>query len=143
MILGTGEIYLDSVMHDLRKLFAEIEIKVSDPVVAFCETVLETSSVKCFAETTNKRNKLTMIAEPMEKGLAEDIEAEKVSLDWDKKQVSQWFTANYDWDVLASRNIWAFGPDKNTGPNILINDTIPTEVNPKSLSHVRCRDKTS
>ena len=55
VILGTGELYLDSVMHDLRKVFAEIDIKVADPVVSFCETVVETSSIKCFAETPNKK----------------------------------------------------------------------------------------
>ena len=48
-------------------MYAEVEVKVADPVVAFCETVVETSSLKCFAETPNKRNKLTMIAEPLEK----------------------------------------------------------------------------
>ncbi len=37
----------------------------------FCETVVETSSLKCFAETPNKQNKLTMIAEPLEAGIAE------------------------------------------------------------------------
>jgi len=68
VILGTGELYLDSVMYDLRKVFTEIEIKVSDPVVTFCETVVETSSLKCFAETPNKENKLTLIAQPLEKG---------------------------------------------------------------------------
>ena len=70
-------------MHDLRKMYSEIgkiynlpskfltrhlnfllffaaEIKVADPVVAFCETVVETSSLKCFAETPNKK----YIAEP-------------------------------------------------------------------------------
>lgn len=30
---------------------------------------------QCFAESPNRRNKLTMIAEPLDKGLAEDIEA--------------------------------------------------------------------
>lgn len=30
------------------------------------------------------RNKLTMIAEPLEKGLAEDIETGKVQISWDK-----------------------------------------------------------
>ena len=45
-----------------------MEVKVADPVVSFCETVVETSSLKCSAETPNKRNKLTMIAEPLEKG---------------------------------------------------------------------------
>ena len=87
VILGTGELYLDCVLHDLRKMYSEIgkligslhsvrmrkfrylfsccllsatsscvaDIKVADPVVAFCETVVETSSLKCFAETPNKK----------------------------------------------------------------------------------------
>lgn len=55
IILGTGELYLDSVMHDLRKVFGEIDIKVADPVVSFCETVVETSTLKCFAQTPNQK----------------------------------------------------------------------------------------
>ncbi len=55
VILGTGELYLDCVMHDLRRLFSEIEIKVSDPATKFCETVVETSALKCYAETPNKK----------------------------------------------------------------------------------------
>lgn len=55
IILGTGELYLDSVMHDLRRIFAEIEIKVSDPIVQFRETVIETSALKVYAETPNKK----------------------------------------------------------------------------------------
>ena len=51
-------------------MYGEVEVKVADPVVSFCETVVETSSLKCFAETPNKRNKLTMIVEPLEKGAA-------------------------------------------------------------------------
>lgn len=88
---GTGELYLDCVMHDLRKMYSEIDIKVADPVVSFCETVVETSSLKCFAETPNKRNKITMIAEPLEKGLAEDIESESVRIDWNKKKLGDFF----------------------------------------------------
>jgi U5 small nuclear ribonucleoprotein component len=57
---------------------ADIEVKVADPVVAFCETVVETSSLKCFAETPNRKNKITMIAEPLDKGLAEDIESGRI-----------------------------------------------------------------
>jgi U5 small nuclear ribonucleoprotein component len=65
-------------------MYSEIDIKVADPVVAFCETVVETSSLKCFAETPNKKNKITMIAEPLEKGLAEDIENQIVHISWNK-----------------------------------------------------------
>lgn len=55
VMLGTGELYLDSVMHDMRKVFSEIDIKVADPVVSFCETVVETSTLRCFAQTPNQK----------------------------------------------------------------------------------------
>lgn len=73
--------YLDCILHDLRRLYGDLEIKVADPVVEFCETVVETSSLKCFAETPNKKNKLFMVAEPLEKGVGEDIEKGKVRTD--------------------------------------------------------------
>jgi U5 small nuclear ribonucleoprotein component len=57
------------MIHDLRKLYAEIEIKVSEPFVSICETIIETSSIKCIGETLNKKNRLAMIAEPYEKDL--------------------------------------------------------------------------
>ncbi|KIR29756.1 U5 small nuclear ribonucleoprotein component [Cryptococcus deuterogattii 99/473] len=136
IILGTGELYMDSILHDLRKLFSEIEIKVSDPVTKFCETVVETSALKCYAETPNKKNKLTMISEPLEAGIAADIEAGRVSMKMTNKERGKFFESKYQWDLLASRNIWAFGPDEN-GPNALINDTLPSEVDSKLLSSVK------
>ncbi|KAI8619018.1 P-loop containing nucleoside triphosphate hydrolase protein [Chytriomyces sp. MP71] len=125
VILGTGELYLDCVLHDLRRLYSEIEIKVSDPVVKFAETVVEVSSIKCFAETQNKKNKLTAIAEPLEKGLAEEIENLKITLGkgMPRKELEGILMKDYNWDILAARNIWAFGPSEN-GPNVLINDTL-------------------
>ncbi|KAK6101484.1 U5 small nuclear ribonucleoprotein component [Brugia pahangi] len=136
VMLGTGELYMDCVMHDMRKVFSEIDIKVADPVVSFCETVVETSSLKCFAETPNKKNKLTMIAEPLEKGLAEDIENEVVQIGWNRKRLGEFFQTKYDWDLLAARSIWAFGPD-TTGPNVLLDDTLPSEVDKQLLGTVR------
>lgn len=43
----------DHFTRTLITLFSDI--KVADPVVSFCETVVETSSLKCFAETPNKK----------------------------------------------------------------------------------------
>ncbi|GAB4862050.1 hypothetical protein Ancab_037304 [Ancistrocladus abbreviatus] len=111
-ILGTGELYLDSIMKDLRELYSEIEVKVADPVVSFCETVVESSSMKCFAETPNKNNMINMIAEPLEKGLAEGIENGVVSIHWPRKKLGDFFLTKYDWDLLAARSSWASGPDK-------------------------------
>lgn len=135
-ILGTGELYLDSIMKDLRELYSEVEVKVADPVVSFCETVVESSSMKCFAETPNKKNKITMIAEPLERGLAEDIENGIVSVDWPRKKLGDFFQTKYDWDLLAARSIWAFGPDKQ-GPNILLDDTLSSEVDKSLLNAVK------
>ncbi|KAL9688112.1 hypothetical protein QQ045_032526 [Rhodiola kirilowii] len=135
-ILGTGELYLDSIMKDLRELYSEVEVKVADPVVSFCETVVESSSMKCFAETPNKKNKITMIAEPLERGLAEDIENGVVSIDWPRKTIGDFFQKKYDWDLLAARSIWAFGPDKQ-GPNILLDDTLSSEVDKSLLNAVK------
>merc|ERR1719238_801808 len=74
-----------------------------------------------------------MICEPMEKNLAEDIETNKVNIGMDKKSIGNFFREKYDWDLLAARSIWAFGPDMR-GPNILVDDTLPSEVD-KSLLH--------
>jgi len=132
VILGTGELYMDCVLHDLRRLYAEMEIKVSDPVTRFCETVVETSAIKCYAMTPNKKNKITMVAEPLDSGIAEDIEKGRVSIKDPIRKTGKFFEENYGWDLLASRSIWAFGPD-DMGPNILQDDTLPSEVS--DLSH--------
>ncbi|KAH9879172.1 hypothetical protein J1614_002610 [Plenodomus biglobosus] len=136
IVLGTGELYMDCVLHDLRRLYADMEIKVSDPVTRFCETVVEMSAIKCYALTPNKKNKLTMIAEPLDPGIAEDIEAGKVNIKDPVRVVGKFFEGNYGYDLLASRNIWAFGPD-DMGPNILQNDILPSEVDSKILRTVR------
>lgn len=136
VILGTGELYMDCIMHDLRHLFSDIEIKVADPVVSFCETVVESSSLNCVAETPNKKNTLTMLAEPLDKGLAWDIENHAVDINWDKKQISDFFRNKYDWDLLSARSIWAFGAD-NDGPNMLLDNTLPSEVDRSALNAIR------
>lgn len=136
VVLGTGELYMDCVMHDLRRLYSEMEIKVSDPVTRFCETVVETSAIMCYSITPNKKNKVTMIAEPLDDGIAEDIEAGKVSIKDPIRKVARFFEDNYDWDKLAARSIWAFGPEE-MGPNILQDDTLPSQVDKKLLGSVR------
>ena len=66
ILIGTGELYMDCALHDLREIYSEIEIKVSDLSVSFCETVIDTSSIKCYGETPNKKNKLTILSSPLD-----------------------------------------------------------------------------
>ncbi len=72
-IIACGELHLDCVFHDLRQLYTNIEIKLSDPYVCFGETIVDTSSVECVSESANGKNQLKCISEPMEDGLSEAI----------------------------------------------------------------------
>ncbi len=69
-------------------------------------------------------------------GLAESIESGAVDIAWPRRRLGEFFTANYDWDVLAARSVWAFGPSRQ-GPNILMDDTLPTDVDKKLLGAVK------
>jgi U5 small nuclear ribonucleoprotein component len=106
-------------------------VKVSEPFVCFSETVADTSSVKCFAETPNKKNQMAMIAEPLDKGLAEQIEAGMVDIKRPSLLVKE-----YQWDELTAQSIWAFGPNRLSS-NMLIDYTLPTEVDKQRLSQVK------
>ncbi|KAK3300518.1 P-loop containing nucleoside triphosphate hydrolase protein [Chaetomium fimeti] len=136
IILGTGELYMDCVLHDLRRLYADMEVRVSDPVVRFCETVQDMSATKCYAITPNKKNTITMAAEPLDDGIAKDIESGAVRIRDPMRKTAKFFEEKYGWDILAARSIWAFGPDE-MGPNILQDDTLPGEVDKKRLNTVK------
>ena len=138
VLFGTGELYMDCVLHDLRQVYADVEVKLADPSVALRETVIDTSSLKCFAETANKRNKLTFIAEPLDEALAERMEQGKVKIqEWDKRKVGRFFQSQYGWDLLSSRSVWAFGDSPTCGTNILMDDTLPSEVDKSLLDSCR------
>ncbi len=77
-----------------------------------------------------------MIAEPLERGIAEDIETGRVNMRMTAKERGKFFEDKYQWDLLASRSIWAFGPD-DSGPNILLDDTLPSQVDKKLLGSVK------
>jgi 116 kDa U5 small nuclear ribonucleoprotein component len=51
---------MDCMLHDLRHVYAYEEVKIGDPLLALRETVLETSSLKCFGESANKCNQIDL-----------------------------------------------------------------------------------
>ena len=153
---GTGELQMDCMMHDLRHLHGDLEVKVADPSTAFCETISEISAVKCSAQTTNGFNRMSVIAEPLEEGLALDIEGAKLPSIHDTKAFSSFLMSRYNWDLMASRNVWAVNSgvelDKGgkTGAiiqtqscghgrvaNVFLDDTISMEVDKKLMKAVK------
>ncbi|KAL3849369.1 hypothetical protein ACJIZ3_011251 [Penstemon smallii] len=119
-ISGSGEVYLDSIMRELTELCSKVELKFGDPFVLFCATAMDTSSIECFAESPNKKNKITMIAEPLDSGLADDCKNGTLSIDWSMTKIRNFLRRFYP--HLGSQPIWEFGPDKQ-GPNLLIDHT--------------------
>lgn len=136
ILLGAGELYMDCVMRDLRETFAEIEIKVSDPVVPFAETVTDMSALQCNADTPNKQNKLTMMAEPLEEDVAKALRdgrfARKIG-DMNADEAAAGLRS-LGWDSLSAKSLWGFGPHVTRGPNALLNDIVEPEAKKKASS---------
>lgn len=40
MLVGTGEVHIQRCVDDLKKRFANVELKVSDPIIPFRETIV-------------------------------------------------------------------------------------------------------
>jgi 116 kDa U5 small nuclear ribonucleoprotein component len=90
----------------------------------------------CYALTPNKKNKITMISEPLDDGIAQAIESGVVKIRSPIRQVAKFFEEQYDWDKLAARSIWAFGPEEMS-PNVLCDDTLPSTTDKRLLKSVQ------
>merc|ERR1712212_671955 len=122
IIAGAGELHLEICLKDLEEDHAQIELKKSDPVVSYRETVSEESNQTCLSKSPNKHNRLFMKACPMPDGLADDIDNGEVAPRQDFKIRGRYLADKYEWDITEARKIWCFGPDTN-GPNLMMDVT--------------------
>lgn len=123
IIAGAGELHLEICLKDLQEDFmGGAEIRISDPVVSFRETVTATSDHVVMSKSPNKHNRLYLTARPMEDGLAEAIDEGKVGPRDDPKVRSKILSEEFGWDKDLAKKIWCFGPD-TTGPNMLVDVT--------------------
>jgi elongation factor 2 len=119
IVAGAGELHLEICLKDLQEEFTGVELKTTDPVVSFRETVTDKSNQICLSKSPNKHNRLYVSAEPFADGLSEAIEDGKITPRDDPKARARELSENYGWDVTEARKIWCFGPE-TTGPNILV-----------------------
>lgn len=122
IVAGAGELHMEICLKDLQEEHAGIALKISDPVVAFRETVMNESDRTCLSKSPNKHNRLYMKAMPLEEGLSEDIEGGKCTNKDDPKSRARFLQDNYNWDPTDARKIWCFGPE-TTGANLLVDAT--------------------
>lgn len=123
IIAGAGELHLEICLKDLQDDFmGGAEIRVSEPVVAFRETVTEASDHTVMSKSPNKHNRLYLQARPLEDGLAEAIDEGKVGPRDDPKLRTKVLSEEFGWDKETTKKIWSFGPDTN-GPNLMVDVT--------------------
>jgi elongation factor 2 len=121
IVAGAGELHLEICLKDLQEDFmGGAEIRISDPVVSFRETVNGTSDHICMSKSPNKHNRLYFQAVAMDEGLAEAIDNGEVTPRDDPKTRGRFLADKYGWDKdLGAKKIWCFGPD-TTGPNLIV-----------------------
>jgi len=122
IVAGAGELHLEICLKDLRDEYCTAELKISEPVVSFRETVTAESSIMCLSKSPNKHNRLFMKAEPLGEECSADIESGKLDITEDPKVRARNMADNYGWDVTDARKIWCFGPE-NKGANVLVDMT--------------------
>jgi len=123
IIAGAGELHLEICLSDLQNEFmGGAEIRVSEPVVSFRETVTKQSDHTVMSKSPNKHNRLYMVARPIEDGLAEVIDEGKCGPKDDPKLRTKLLSEDFGWDKELTKKIWCFGPD-TMGPNLLVDTT--------------------
>eukprot|EP01097_Dermamoeba_algensis_P003897 TRINITY_DN2635_c0_g3_i1.p1 TRINITY_DN2635_c0_g3~~TRINITY_DN2635_c0_g3_i1.p1 ORF type:complete len:841 (+),score=238.78 TRINITY_DN2635_c0_g3_i1:108-2630(+) len=123
IVAGAGELHLEICLKDLQEEYCGgMELKTTDPVVSFRETVAGESDQVCLSKSPNKHNRIYVKAEPFADGLADEIENGGINAKDDPKVRSRTLADKYGWDVNDARKIWCFGPE-TTGANLLVDVT--------------------
>jgi len=123
IVAGAGELHLEICLKDLQEEYCGgMELRTTDPVVSFRETVAAESDQVCLSKSPNKHNRLYVKAAPLEDGLADEIENGGINARDDPKVRGRTLADKYGWDVNDARKIWCFGPE-TTGANLLVDVT--------------------
>lgn len=127
IVEGAGELHIEILIKDLKE-FSNCDLKISEPVVPFRETVSTVSPI-CLVKSANKLNRIYCNAEPLSSELLKDIQEGKLTeLMNDSKALSRYLVQNHGWNATDSRKIWCFGPEGKDKPtNILVDQTKSAE----------------
>jgi elongation factor 2 len=124
IVAGAGELHLEICLKDLQNDFMKgAPVKISDPVVSFCETVRGETEFTCVAKSPNKHNRIYLDAEPLGEKLVQAIDANEIYQDMEPKARARLLADEYDWDVTDARKIWTFGCPPDAKANLLVDAT--------------------
>jgi elongation factor 2 len=124
IVAGAGELHLEICLKDLREDFMKgAPIRLGQPLVSFCETVREKSSMQIISKSPNKHNRLYMTAEPLGDELVKAIDQNEVGPDDDVKARARKMAEEFKWEVGDARKIWSFGCPPDGKANLLVDMT--------------------
>lgn len=97
------QLHLEICLKDLQEDFMGTEVKISDPVVSYRETVSAESSQQCLSKSPNKHNRLYLSACPLEQGIPEDVEEGRLNPRDDAKVLYFFWGGGVEAEVVIAR----------------------------------------
>jgi len=124
IIAGAGELHLEICLKDLREDFMKgAPVKMSEPVVSFCETVTETNEKDVIGKSPNKHNRAYLTCEPLGEEFCQAMDNGDIDIQGEMKVRARYMADNLGWDVTEARQIWSFGCPPDGLANTLVNCT--------------------
>jgi elongation factor 2 len=124
IIAGAGELHLEICLKDLREDFMKgAPVKVSKPVVSFCETVTKPSELTIISKSPNKHNRIYLTAEPLSDEVVVAIEKNEINEEQEMKVRSRILADDYKWDINDAKKLWALGLPPDGKANMLVDMT--------------------
>lgn len=124
VIAGSGELHVEILINDLMEFMGK-EVVISDPVVAYRETVIGTNADSpVLAKSKNGHNRSWVVAYGLEQGLADDItNGVVVTKPRDVAAQNRHLIEKHNMDPNdTDKRLWGFGPTEKDA-NILVNST--------------------
>ncbi|ELP85176.1 116 kDa U5 small nuclear ribonucleoprotein component, putative [Entamoeba invadens IP1] len=116
-IIGYGEMYLDCLLRDIRLMFGEFEMRVSDPMVVFRESISVQSQMRSISMSGNKKNKIGVIVEPLDEKICDGISSGNIHMCGDLPNILR---NKFNVDILESKSVMSI----SNNPNMLENDVL-------------------
>jgi elongation factor 2 len=124
IIAGAGELHLEICLKDLREDFMKgAPVRVGQPIVSFCETVKEKSSMDIISKSPNKHNRIYMNAEPLGEEFCKGMDSGEINTEDEVKVRARKLADDYKWDVTDARKIWSFGCPPDGKSNVIVDVT--------------------
>jgi len=124
IVAGAGELHLEICLKDLKEDFMKgAPVRISEPVVSFCETNTEETDMDIIAKSPNKHNRIYMRCEPLSEKFVQGVDDREITPDADLKTRARLLADEYDWDVVDGRKIWTFGCPPDAIANVLVDCT--------------------